>query len=148
MALTQSERVRAVVRWLSGQTGKNQMEIAHQLGYDNKSTFSSFLNGHKTVPHSLPSKLADLDPRINIDFLLGTSDEMLLYVPKDDGIPLKSTNAVPEDESLIDAPKRPENGIFVPSELVQMISDLSTTIKDQQRIITTLVETWAKANHQ
>ena len=35
-------------------------------------------------------------------------------------------------------------GIFVPAELAQMVTDLSATVREQQRIIGSLVSTWIK----
>lgn len=74
---TPHERARAVVLWLVGQTGKKQAEIAQIMGYNNKSNFSQMLSGKKILPKQFPHKLAALDERINIDYLLGTSDVML-----------------------------------------------------------------------
>lgn len=144
MGFDQSERIRAVVHWFSGQSGQPLYKIGSTLGYNNRSSFSQVLNGSRKMPMDFPQRVAALDPRINIDYLLGDSEEMLLSTQDGQGsaqIPAKSPM---DNKSLTKTPKRPESGIFVPSELVQMISDLSTTIKDQQKIITTLVETWAK----
>ena len=144
MVLTPADRARAVVQYLAGQTGKKQHEIGQLVGFNNRSAFSQILNGHKDMPKTMPERLAALDPRINIAFLRGESDDMLL--PPQDGAetPQISTKTPSGGKSYTPQVNVPENGIFVPSELVQMISDLSATIKDQQRIITTLVETWAK----
>lgn len=114
------------------------------MGYDNKSTFSQFLNGHKQIPRGFPSRLATLDPRINILFLTGESDDMLLSAPGGPEVPLFSTQTPSCSKSPAKKVNAPENGIFVPSELVQMISDLSATIKDQQKMISSLVDTWVK----
>ena len=145
MVLSLAERARLVLRFLMGQTKKTQAEIAGELGYGNATVLSQYLNGKKKMPKDLPARIAALDPCINVNFLTGDSDEMLLYdASQGTEMPQESTNTVPVDESPDKQPFRPENGIFVPGELVQMISDMSATIKDQQKIITTLVETWAK----
>lgn len=144
MGFDQSERIRAVVHWFSGQSGQPLYKIGSTLGYNNRSSFSQVLNGSRQMPKDFPQRVAALDPRINIDYLLGISDEMLISARNDSEsaqIPAKSSQI---GKPFTETPNGPENGIFVPSELVQMISDLSTTIKDQQKIITTLVETWAK----
>lgn len=144
MGLTQTERIRTIVYWLSGQTGKPLHKIGRELGYNNRSAFSQVLNGPKAVPKDFPERVAALDPRINIDYLTGASDEMFVDANNAQETAPESHEIAQVDKSPIRREKRAENGIFVPSELVQMISDLSATIKDQQRIITTLVETWAK----
>ena len=144
MDLTHAERARLVVRWLCAQTGKTQIEIGQSMGYDNKSTFSQFLNGHKQIPRGFPSRLASLDPRINILFLTGDSDDMLLSAPGGPETPRISTQTPSGGKSFIEKANSPENGVFVPAELVQMITDLSATIKDQQKMITLLVEKWVK----
>lgn len=144
MVLTLAERARAVVQYLAGQTGKQQYEIGQLVGFNNRSAFSQILNGHKDMPKTMPERLSALDPRINIAYLTGESDEMLLPPHNGRETPQISTNDPSDGKSLTNPGKCPENGIFVPAELVQMISDLSATIKDQQTIIKTLVETWAK----
>ena len=144
MVLTHAERARAVVQYLAGQTGKKQNEIGQLVGFHNRSAFSQILNGHKAMPRTMPERLAALDSRINIDFLTGESDEMLLPTPGGPETPRISLETQPEGKSSTFKPHEPGKGVFVPSELVQMITDLSTTIKDQQKMITLLVEKWVK----
>ena len=144
MKLSDSDRLKAVVKWLTVQTGKRQSEVGEMLGYNNASSFSQVLNGKKKIPREFCTRLASLDPRINIDFLTGASEEML----KDAGNDVQTAPERPRsprpDKSPVRTSKAPENGIFVPTELVQMISDLSATIKDQQDMIRALVNTWIK----
>lgn len=144
MVLTNAERARLVIKFLSRETGRTHADIAAALGYTNPTVLSQILNGRKKMPETLPARIAALDPRINLDFILGNSDEMLLSPQDGPETPQISTKTHSGGKSYTPQVNVPENGIFVPSELVQMISDLSATIKDQQRIITTLVETWAK----
>lgn len=144
MVLTYAERARLVIRFLMNKTKKTQAELAQELGYGNATVLSQILNGKKAMPKDLPGRIASLDPQINVDFITGESDEMLLPPPGGPEIPLISTQVPSSGKSSIRKVNEPENGIFVPTELVQMISDLSATIKDQQKMITLLVEKWAK----
>ena len=144
MDLTLAERARAVVQYLAGQTGKKQHEIGQLVGFNNRSAFSQILNGHKSMPKTMPERLSSLDPRINILFLTGDSDDMLLSAPGEPETPRISTQTPSGGKSFIEKVNAPENGVFVPAELVQMITDLSATIKDQQKMITLLVEKWVK----
>jgi len=144
MVLTLAERARLVLRFLMGQTKKTQAEIAQELGYGNVTVLSQYINGKKKMPKDLPARIAALDPRINVAFLTGNSDEMMISPQEGQETPQISTNDPSDGKSFTNPGKCPENGIFVPAELVQMISDLSATIKDQQSIIKTLVEAWAK----
>ena len=132
MELSQSERLRLVVRWLASEKGVNQADIGQMVGYSNRSAFSQVLNGKKGVPASLEQKIAALDPRINIDFLSGVSDEMLL------------------GEGAVDPPVREERpayprvGIYVPPEFVEMVTDLTAVVREQQTMIKNLVTAWMK----
>lgn len=78
MTYSESERFRTVVLWLAGQTGKKQSEIGVLLGWNNKSAFSMLMNGKKKIPVGTIQKLVNLDERINKEYLLGTSDIMLI----------------------------------------------------------------------
>ena len=144
MVLTHAERARLVIRFLMNQTKKTQAELAQELGYGNATVLSQILNGKKAMPKDLPGRIASLDPQINVDFITGESDEMLLPPPEGPEMPRISTQTPSGGKSSIREVNEPESGIFVPAELVQMISDLSATIKDQQKMITLLVEKWAK----
>lgn len=144
MVLTHAERARLVIRFLMNQTKKTQAELAQELGYGNATVLSQILNGKKAMPKDLPDRIAALDPQINVAFLAGESDDMLIPPPGDPEMPRISTQTPSGGKSPIRKVNEPENGIFVPAELVQMISDLSATIKDQQKMITLLVEKWAK----
>lgn len=144
MVLTLAERARAVVQYLAGQTGKKQHEIGQLVGFNNRSAFSQILNGHKSMPKTMPERLSSLDPRINILFLTGESDDMLILPSGEPETPRILTQSPLGGKSSTEKVNSPENGVFVPTELVQMITDLSTTIKDQQKMITLLVEKWVK----
>ena len=144
MVLTHAERARLVIRFLMNQSKKTQAELAQELGYGNATVLSQILNGKKAMPKDLPERIAALDPQINVAFLTGESDDMLIPPEEGPEMPRISPQTPSGGKSFTPVVNAPENGIFVPSELVQMISDLSATIKDQQRLITTLVEAWAK----
>ncbi len=144
MVLTHAERARLVIRFLMQQSKKTQAEIAGELGYGNPSVLSQILNGKKKMPADLPARIADLDPQINLSFLTGESDDMLTSSHNGPETPRISTQTPSGGKSSIRKVNEPENGIFVPTELVQMITDLSATIKDQQKMIALLVEKWAK----
>lgn len=133
MALSQSERLRAVIKWYSGQTRLTHKKISEALGYSNETFFSQMLNGHKEIPKALPGKVAALDPRINPAFLAGESDEML--VPG---------NGQPEPGTLLQRQrtggKDSQGGIYIPAELAQVFRDLSDTVRSQQETISLLVK--------
>ena len=133
MAISQADRARMIVRWLSDQTNKNMREIGVELGYDNPSYFSQLLNGKKNIPFSLLEKLAALDPRINLDFLKGESEEMLL-----------PGNVQPRPDLISVPASAKKTGVFLPNELVQMFSDLSAAVRSQQETIAALVKSSLK----
>lgn len=118
MAQYSPERARAVVRWLMGQTGKKQEEIGRELGFQKKASFSAVLTGATPVPQRLPSELAELDSRINLDYLLGKSDEMLL------------------------SSGSPAGGeVVLSGQTLQLLSDMMATIRSQQETIRLQQET-------
>lgn len=132
MDFSGAERIKAVVKWYSGQTGKTQREIGGSIGYPKDSIFSQFLNGHKEIPKALPEKIASLDPRINIDYLTGDSDDMLL-----------PGNVQPVPGELVkrtEKPTKQTSGVYLPTELVQMFSDLSAAVRSQQETIDYLIK--------
>ena len=143
MVMTHSERLRLVVKWLTAELGKSQQEIGEALGYPNGSYFSQLLNGRKQIAASLDGKIAALDPRINPAFLSGESSEMLLAPGESRPISPESTRkTAPGDYATRSAKAAKTAGIFVPAELAQMVADLSATVRDQQRTIGALVETF------
>lgn len=147
--MTHSERLRLVVKWLTAERAKSQQEIGEALGYPNGSYFSQLLNGRKPIAASLDAKLAALDPRINPAFLAGQSSEMLLTGADTPSFSVES----PRKDPPVDCATRPAKalkspGIFVPAELAQMVADLSATVRDQQRTIGTLVDTFIGANRE
>ena len=116
MAQYSSERARAVVRWLMGQTGKKQEEIGRELGFEKKSSFSAVLTGKQKIPQRLPFDLSKLDPRINLDYLLGKSEEMIL------------SGGVPSD-------------VVLSGQALQLLTDMMATIRSQQETIRLQQET-------
>ena len=131
MDMTLAERAQAVVRFLAKKTGRKQFEIARDLGYTNKSAFSAVMNGKSPVPKQFPQKLASLDPCINIDFLTGASDEMLL--------PGYDSPTIPRTGGLQTPPQHQGTGVWLPAELVRMFTDMSATIRSQQETIRALL---------
>ena len=127
MELSQSERARLVVRWVASQRGVNQKDIGEIVGYPNNTYFSNLLSGRKPISAALLEKI---DPRINIDFLTGVSDDMLIG-DEQPALPESPPSASPAAPSRV--------GIYVPAELVQMMSDLAATAREQQATIHTLV---------
>ena len=121
------------------------------VGYENGSYFSQLLNGKKQIASSLDGKIAALDPRINLEFLSGKSDIMLI---NDDGSelrPQEQPQTAGAGENSTRSLKAPKTGFFVPAELADMIKGLSNTIQDQQtlladqqKMIHELVDTWIK----
>ena len=132
MELSQSERMRLVVRWLATEKGVNQSDIGQMVGYPNNTYFSNLLSGRKPIVASLVDKIAALDPRINIDFLSGVSDEMLL-----------GEGAI-EPPVREERPAAPRVGIYVPPEFVEMVTDLTAVVREQQKMINNLVSAWLK----
>lgn len=135
MEFSLPQRAQMVVKWLASERGVNQRDIGVLLGYTSKTSFSQVLNDKKVFPKTLPERLAALDPRINIDFLTGISDEMLVgeTQPSDNSGQLKQ-QPIP----------MPRVGIFVPPELAQMVTDLTSIVRDQQAMIRNLVEKWCE----
>lgn len=122
MAQYSPERCRAVVHWLMGQTGKKQEQIGRELGFEKKASFSAVLGGKTPVPQRLPFALAELDPRINLDYLIGRSDDMLL-----------SGGGLGADVVLSGA-------------AMKLLSDMMATIRSQQETIRLQQETILKAS--
>lgn len=136
MELSQSERARLVVRWLAQERGVNQKDIGELLGHPNNTYFSTLLSGRKPITKALLEKLAALDPRINVDFLTGVSDKMLIGEEQPD---------ILEERPKAPQPiPTPRVGIFVPPELAQMVTDLTSIVRDQQAMIRNLVEKWCE----
>ena len=140
------ERIQAVVRYLAKKTGQNQYELGQQLGYTNKSAFSAMLNGRAQIPGAVPERLAALDPTINIDFLLGTSDKMLVG-------PAEQPLFISTDPDQVPTHPEPQKppvpmGVYVPGELVQIMTDLGSTIRSQQETIRMLIESIHDENNR
>ena len=130
MDLSRSDRCRMAVKWIAEQKKIPMSQVGELIGYNNASSFSQVLNSKRDVPSTFPDRIASLDPRINVDFLLGESDDMLL-----------PGNAQPDAEELA----RPQRiarppGVYMPPELLQMFGDMSATIKDQQQLISSLIK--------
>ena len=126
MDMTLAERTQAVVRYLAKKTKKTQFEIGQELGYTNKSSFSAVLNGKSPIPKMLPKRLAALDPSVNLDFLLGISDEMLMPGYSRHTETTGGNQAPPQHQGT---------GVWLPAELVRMFTDMSATIRSQQETI-------------
>ncbi len=151
MVLTQAERARMVVKWLSGKMRKSQQEIGNLVGYGNASAFSQVLNAKKDLPKVLIERICSLDPRINIDFLTGDSDEMFVDGAGADSRPQERPQTEQAGTSSTQSVKAAKSGFFVPAELADMINGLAATIQDQQvligdqqKMIHSLVNTWIK----
>lgn len=127
MGKSQADRVKAVVFWLCGQTGDKQIEIANKLGINNKSYFSQILNGIAPVPSRLPAKIAALDPRINIDYMMEQSDDMLIK---------QRSEANSEEDAK---PKHVVNTL-IPEDLTIIIENMAATIRSQQELIAYLTK--------
>jgi len=130
MDMTLAERTQAVVRYLAKKTKKTQFEIGQELGYTNKSSFSAVLNGKSPIPKMLPKRLAALDPSVNLDFLLGISDEMLMPGYSRHTETTGGNQAPPQHQGT---------GVWLPAELVRMFTDMSATIRSQQETIRALL---------
>lgn len=131
MVLKQADKARIVVKWLAEQKGVPMSKIGEMVGYSNASAFSQVLNSKKKLPPSLPERIAALDPRINIDFLTGDSQDMIL-------------GEEPQEEPQVDRRYKQREGVYMPPELLQMFADLSSTVRDQQHLISTLINNITK----
>lgn len=140
--LSQSERIRRLVKWLAKERKVPQRDIAKLMGYNNGASFSQVINGMRKLPPAFIPRLASLDPRINIEFLEGTSDEMLLGDAENPA----SEHSQPWHGYAETQYRRPA-GIFVPPELAQMVTEMTTIIRDQQAMIHTFVDAWVKCNN-
>lgn len=125
MSEIDSQRIRKAVLFLQEQRGLSLQKVGELVGVANASSFSQIINGKRSVPKAMPVKLCNLDDRINFDYLYGRSDELILSPERQSQKECKE-NAKSED-------------VTIPSELVQMFSDLSSTIKIQQETIAILV---------
>lgn len=149
LALKQSDRVRMVVDHLKVKLGKTQGEIGQMVGYTNASAFSQVISATKRFPASLTDRFISLDPTLNPDFIIGTSNDM--FVPGCGVVsngPESTQTAAPGDCATRPAKAAKSPGIFVPAELAQMVADLSATVRDQQRTIGTLVDTFIGSNRE
>lgn len=141
MEITPQDRAKFVIKWLTKDTKKPQSYFANLLGYSNPTVLSQMLNGQKEYPKSLPSRIAALDSRINLDFLLGTSDDMLIgdngrqsEPPKE----AKTHTATVRTATPIYSPQK--GSIIVPPELAKMFEDLTYTVRSQQDMIRNLID--------
>lgn len=133
MDFSPADRAKIVAQYLANKEGITQAQLGKKMGYSNRSAFSAVLNGLKTMPASFCERLAAIDPEINPDFLEGKTDVMLR---KDQGQPSTSGIFNPAGH----ASKKGE-GVYVPAEFVQMITNLSNIIQGQQQTIQSQQET-------
>lgn len=139
MSLTKPQRAQIAVKYIAKKLNKNQQDIGAMLGYTNKSAFSAVLNGKsRYFTDTLAARIVALDPSINIEFLNGNSDELLVPGYEQPEIPEMyepgQTVAPPVLQGL-----KP-GSIVIPPELAQMFTDLSATIRSQQETIRILVD--------
>ena len=141
METIDNARVKAVVHWYCVNTGCMQYEVAKLLGYNNKVNFSQMMNGYKRIPEKLPAKICALDSRINLDYMLGKSDEMVVSPM----LASSDMSSEPQQPSVAPAPPvappapQTKKGIVVPPELATMFADMAATIKGQQELISSLI---------
>lgn len=91
------ERVKRVIYWLISQgVAGNQEEVAQHMGY-NASSLSQIVTGKKPVSEKFVRNLCALSDKLNVDYLLMTSDDMLL----DDGV--RPSSAIRPDAQHMEA---------------------------------------------
>lgn len=74
-----TDRYKMVIRHLiSRQIASSQKELGRELGYNNESTFSQIINGRFPAPKKFKSKLKELEPSLNIEWLETGEGNMLL----------------------------------------------------------------------
>lgn len=136
--LSKPERAKIAVRYLSRKLKKTQQDIGVMLGYKNKASFSAVRNGKSAYfSDSIPRRIAALAPEINIEFLEGTSDKLLLTEDNQPGWTdmneALAAGVRTREQSI------PPGSIIVPPELAKMLTSLSETVKSQQETIRQLV---------
>ncbi len=132
MDLTLADRCRMVVKWIAEQKKITMSQVGELIGYNNASSFSQVLNSKRDMPSTFPERIASLDPRINIDFLTGDSDDMLLT---GDDLPAPGGQVKRQGK-----PPKDSSGAYLPPELMQMFSDLSAAVRGQQETIDYLIK--------
>lgn len=86
--MTEVERAKSIVKWLiSNRVALTQKGIAQKMGY-NHSVLSQVLNGRVSMTEKFMQTLCSLDSRLNYEWLLNGSGEMLL---SENVVALKST---------------------------------------------------------
>jgi len=91
----ENENLKKVILWLTSQgIIESQEDLAKKLGY-NPSSISQIVTGKKRISKKFAKKISELSEKINIDYLLGTSDEMIKDIvsknsPKSTTIPKNS----------------------------------------------------------
>lgn len=95
--MTDLERIKIAIRALiSLGVGKNQEEIAHKMGYTNKSSFSQVINGKVDLPKDFIDKLCNLDKSISKVWLVSGVGNVMRSPNKSKQV----YNAYQEDETL------------------------------------------------
>ncbi|MDR0605686.1 MAG: hypothetical protein LBG80_15440 [Bacteroidales bacterium] len=75
---TKKERLKEVVQWLkSEKIIKNRRHLIRLLGYNSESNFSAMINGMVNIPERFLVNLANLDNRLNVEWLRTGEGEML-----------------------------------------------------------------------
>ncbi|MCM1219048.1 MAG: hypothetical protein NC548_31590 [Lachnospiraceae bacterium] len=73
------DRYKILIRYLvSIGVAANQQELGTKVGYNNASAFSQVLNGKTTEPKNFMSKLKNLCPNLNLDWLETGEGNMLI----------------------------------------------------------------------
>lgn len=127
----ENERLKKVINWLVSEgVITSQKHMAELLGY-NETSISQIVIGVKPVSLKFAKKVCSLSDKININYLLGNSDEMLL-----DGQRTHDMSDV--IQFMLSREELVKNLQATNQKLTESIANLSETIADQQRIITRL----------
>ncbi len=136
MELSKPERAKIAVRYIAKKLNKSQQDVGVMLGYPNKAYFSAVLNGKaRYFTDNLAPKIVLLEPSINLDFLKGESDQLLVGDANQPAIP---EMVVPYATEQTDSPAK--TGVYVPKEFMSMLGEMSATIRSQQETIHKLVD--------
>lgn len=111
-------RLKTLIRFAVGQgLASTQKDLGKILGYTNESSFSQIINGKVEIPKNFISKLKNLIPNLNEQWLLTGEGEML-----NASKPLSSDSNTPSVSSLIDIIRSQQETIRSLSETVRQLA--------------------------
>lgn len=139
--MTIEQRMQYAIKWIAREKGTTQAGIALELGYTNTTVLSQILNGKKPIPNNLAERIALLHERINLEFLKGLSDEMLIDGDRPPIVvpPLHQ----PKKNATSTQPQMPQPS----SDYASIVANLTDTVKSQQALIAKLTDIITNKNN-